>query len=584
MKPSKITILVLFCLLPLACNKAPSRVGFNFHKDKDAVASGQDTDGDGLPDKGGSGGDGDGNPTAAGAELSLSTTAFPRLSHLQWDNSVRDVLLLDKSPDLSKNFSSDPSGSVFNNNSALLKVSANLWSDYRNAAETMAETIGANAELVKRLLPPDLPADPDQRGKAIVIPLLRRAFRRPPTADEVSKLVALYKNGSKFSSNKDSTAAGLEVVITAVLQAPAFLYRSEIGDGSGGEDVQLQPYELASRLSYAVWNSIPDEELLKAAEAGELLEPEGLKKQVLRLVADKKGEEALSFFHMKAFNAEKFTPGNKDKKLFPNWPGDLGDTFKKEAELFFREAVITKNGGLKEILTAPYAFVNDKTAALYGVQAPAGGGFTKVDLNPTQRAGLLTQVGFLASKAHENENDPIHRGTYMVGEIFCTTLAAPPVTGVVPPASDSLKTLRERVTALTTTEGSSCKSCHGPMINPAGFAFETFDATGAVRDMENGVKINAAAEYSFGSNGDGKISYNGPIEFVNAIVTKVTPHLCYVTKAAEMLYGRRPGKAEKALLQSLAQKSLKGASAKELFAEILLDPSILVRGNHEANK
>lgn len=162
-------------------------------------------------------------------------------------------------------------------------------------------------------------------------------------------------------------------------------------------------------------------------------------------MADKRGEDALAFFHAKAFNIDKFVPGDKDKKLFPKWPTDLGDSFKREAELFFREAVITNNGGLKEILTAPYTFVNAKTAPLYGVTAPSGLNFVKVNLDPKQRAGLLTQIGFLASKAHADETDPIHRRTFMVGEMFFTQLSAPPVTGEVPPASETLKTLRERL-------------------------------------------------------------------------------------------------------------------------------------------
>ncbi|RYZ52631.1 MAG: DUF1592 domain-containing protein, partial [Proteobacteria bacterium] len=474
------------------------------------------------------------------------------------------------------------SGSAFNNNSALLKVSANLWADYRLAAETIADKVAGNAEQVKKLLPANLPTDPALRAKAIVTPIARRAFRRTPSAAEISRLAGFYTDGLKMSDRKDATAAGLETVITAVLQSPSFLYRTELGDGSGSTEVKLNAFELASRLSYAVWNTIPDEDLLASAESGELLNEATWEAQVNRLVKDKKGEDALAFFHYKAFNIEKFSPGNKDKTLFPKWPADLGDSFKKEAELYFKEVVITNNGGLKEILTSPFTFVNDKTAPLYGVAAPSGATFAKVQLDPLKRSGLLTQVGFLASKAHENETDPIHRGTFLVGEINCTTLAAPPVTGEVPEASDTLKTLRERVNALTSAP--ACAACHGPMINPAGFAFENYDATGAWREKENGVTIDASAEYTFFSNNDGKIKFNGAAEFVKALVTKTTPHLCYVTKALEMLSGRRPNSSDDPLLKALAAESLKGAGAKDLFTEILLDPSFLVRGNKESAK
>ena len=563
MKTPTITLCML--LMVLACSPAPKRIALK-------GLGAEQTPGQGDPST---------PSTTVPGESFTYTTAFPRLSHLQWDNSVRDLLLMDASPDLSKNFQADPSGSVFNNNSALLKVSANLWFDYRNAAETMALRVSTTPALLLKLVPASTPTDPTLRGKAIVTPLVRRAFRRTPTATEIEKLVELYKNGLKLSDNKDATAAGVEAVVTAVLQAPQFLYRTELGDGSADVEVKLNAFELASRLSYAVWNSIPDGALLKAAETGDLLKEEGLKKQIQRLVADKKGEDTLALFHNKAFNVDKFVAGDKDKKLFPKWPADLGDAFKKEAELFFREAVITNNGGLKEILTAPYTFVNDKTAPLYGVTAPNGTNFGKVDLDPKQRSGLLTQIGFLASKAHADEPDPIHRGTFMVGEMFCTQLAAPPVTGEVPPPSATLKTLRERVVSLTSAP--SCAVCHATMINPAGFAFEHFDATGAWRDTENGQPINAAAEYTF-FGADGKIMFDGAADFVSKIVTKKAPHLCYVTKAVEMLYGRRPNAADKKMLDILATKSLKGASAKELFTEILLDASILVRGNQETAK
>ncbi len=422
------------------------------------------------------------------------------------------------------------------------------------------------------------PTDDTAKAKAIVAPLARRAYRRPPTDDELNKLVVFFKNGLKESDNKDATAAGLEAVITVLLQSPAFLYRPELGDNRGAAEVALNAYEVASRLSFALWNSIPDETLLKLADSGDILKRDVLKAQVARMLNDPKGEETIAYFHEKSFNIDKFVGLSKDAKVFPKWPIDLGDTLKNEAALFLGE-VVSHGGGVKEIFTAPYTFVNDKNAPLYGVKAPNGSTFAKVDLDPSQRSGILTQIGYLASKGHETENDPIHRGTYIVGEVLCTQLAAPPKVGEVPPPSDKLKTVRDRVTALTTP--SPCNACHQTRINPAGFAFEHYDSIGMWRDTDGDQPVNATGEYQFIGTKDPSLKFDGAIQFIKGLVAKKDLHSCYVQKAVEMLYGQRPGTPEQDLISAIADRSNDGASIKEIFTQIMTDPRIYVRNNQE---
>jgi len=510
-------------------------------------------------------------------DVLLINTAFPRLSHRQWENSVRDVLYLPNVPGLSVNFLADPPGSLFGNDASLLKITPNLWTDYQKAAEQVAADLVANAEQVKKLLPPTLPSDAKELAKAIVEPLAMRAYRRYPNAGETDALVQLFLRGEELTGNPDRLLGGLHIVVAALLQSPNFLYRSELGASQVGTTVVLTASEIASRLSYAIWNSIPDTTLIDLADSGDLLKPEVRKAQVTRMMKDPRALSILTFFFAKALRIDSFlTIAPKDSALFPEWSADLNTSIHREAELFIADVVGTSGKGLNEVLTAPYTFVNDKTAPLYGLKT-VGNDMKKVALDPSQRAGFLTQIGFLALNATKSETDPIHRGVYSSVNIACADLVPP--AGIIPtlPKESEAKTMRERVEAHT-GKGTCGSSCHGNLINPAGYAFENFDAAGRWRTSENGQAIDAAAELFLGAT---PLPFNGPVEFSKALAGNLDVHKCFAAKALELLYGRVHDDGDKGLIRAIAKASLDGASTQDLFFQLLNDAKITQRVSKE---
>lgn len=564
MKTHNAILAMTIAIFIASCSKAPARRAGDGGggANSDVIPVGVDTDGDKIPD------------IAAPVTALSYTTALPRITHVQWENSVKDILLLSAVPGLAGTFTTDPSGSFFRSDGNLLKVTPALWNDYQTAAETVASRVTADAAQIAKLIPEGTPASGEARAKAIIAPIAKRAFRRPVTDSQLARLVALYNKGPSVTGVKDATAAGLRLVITAILQSPNFMYRTELGKGSVGL-TSLSPYEVASRLSFAAWNTIPDEALLKAAESGEILTEEGLKTQVKRLVDDSRADAVLLDFYERLFDVASFVDTKKDAKTLGYWPDDMGKTLVKEAELFIRETVVKEKGGITQILTSPYAFVNSKTAPIYGVEAPAGDTFEKVELDPSQRAGLLTQIGFLARRSKETESDPIHRGVVVATNVLCADLSAPP--GTFPPLPAELpgKTTRDRVEAHT-GKGTCGSSCHGMVINPAGYAFENYDAAGKWRTMDNNLPVDSAAEFGFSAS---NIKFDGAVEFMKKITEREEMHRCYVKKAIELMYARQVDVQDESLIQVMANKSYKNLSTRELFYELLIDSRVSKRGN-----
>ena len=274
----------------------------------------------------------------------------------------------------------------------------------------------------------------------------------------------------------DAFAAGAQVVLEAVLQSPHFLYRTELTTGQGR--VRLGDYEIAAKLSYALAGTMPDDDLFDAAAKGGLRNHDQISAQAERLLG-KAGEPGVTF-HEEFLNLRGLVGEiDKDAAKFPEFKPAWRDSIARESALFLGE-IFNSGKGLTELLTAPFTFVDANVAPLYGVKAPAGADFARVDLDPKQRAGLLTQTAFLA-RSGTTESDPILRGAFLNHTLLCLDLEPPPgVTEMVPDPPASARTNRERVTAVTSA--TQCAACHAAFINPAGFAFENYDALGQLPD------------------------------------------------------------------------------------------------------
>jgi hypothetical protein len=494
-------------------------------------------------------------------------TAFPRLTHQQWENSVRDLLRLQSAPNLSAGFEPDTRISFFDNNSRALRISGDLWADYQSAAETLAAEATADPTALARLLPSELSGDASAQARAVVRELGRRAYRRPLSPEEIESHVALFEAGAAHFAEMDPFDAGVRVLTEALLQSPHFLYRVEVGRGRDGSTVDLSGFEIASRLSYMIWNTMPDDALLDEAERGNLVTPEQIAAQAMRLLEDPRGRAMVERFHAQLFNWRLYRGLSKDASEFPLYYSGVGEDMYEEARRFVEQVVLVEEGDLAELLTAPYTFANDGLAVIYGFEGGFDDSFRKASFDAAsqpQRGGLLTQLGFLAS--HGGLTGSVHRGVFINHRVLCTQLPPPPDALPPIPADDGMTmTSRERI-EMHTGPGTCGASCHGTFINPVGFAFESFDGLGQYRTAENGLPIDAAAAFEFAN---GLVAFDGASQFNETIAGQIETHDCYTKHWVEYALGRDTAGSDLDLIQSLGDRSLEGVSIKNLIVELV---------------
>ncbi|MFN7701717.1 MAG: DUF1592 domain-containing protein [Deltaproteobacteria bacterium] len=497
------------------------------------------------------------------SELAASTTRFARLSHTQWESSVRDLLRLESPSMLSSTFPPDAPRGLFDNDGAELSVSGDLRTEYQRAAERLAEQVATEPAALARILPSGLPADAS-RARAFLEGFGLRAYRRPLTGAELDVYASLFARGPELHPDDDPFIGGVRLTIEAMLQSPHFLYRAELQpSGDSASPVPLSAYELASRLSYALWSTMPDDDLFEAAASGALDAPEGLDVEVSRMLADPRAEDTLVRYHEQLLSVGRYRDISRSSTLFPTFSPAVPAAMQDEVRLFVRD-VFESDGGVRELFTARFTYANEPLAALYGLGSIRGDEMQRVSLEGTERAGLLTMGGFLALNASSIDSDPIHRGVFVNHRILCADLPAPPMMiPPVPPEDMTMpRTLRERI-SLHTGAGTCGASCHGTLINPIGFAFEHFDAVGAYRDAErNGLPIDAADAYAF----QGQVrAFEDAVELSSIIAEQRMTHACFAEHLLQYVHGRAVVDTDEGLLRTLTRASLsERASLREL--------------------
>ncbi len=509
-----------------------------------------------------------------GVDALPQTSRYPRLSHTQWENTVQDLFGLAEPTGYSNLFIGDPISGGFDNNSEALKVSATLWTDYQRGAEQVAELVAGDPELLAKVAPQQ-DGDSDEQARAFITSFGRRAYRRPLTAEEIDRHVEIFNAGVATPGELAAFPAGVRLVIQSMLQSPNFLYRveaSQTDDGTG--KIRLSSHEIASKLSYMRWNTMPDALLFAAADADKLATTAGVAAEAARLLEHPRAHAMVANFHHQLLHIDHYSDVYKDPVKFPNYDPAMNAMMATETLMFVDDVIFGQNGDLAKLLTAPYTFVNAKLAPFYGVEGEFGDEFVKVDLDPSKRAGILTQLGFLNANAGAFENDPIHRGVFMNLQLLCTGLPPPP--NMVPPLPAPVpgQTLRERVDAHTGI-GTCGEGCHGYLINPLGFAFENYDPLGQWQSMDAGKPVNAAAEFNF----DGTVQkFDGAVELANQVADSKQAHRCYVAHFLEYGYARTPQKADNAFLDKVASASLAGtASIKQIILELTKSDAFLYR-------
>ena len=360
-------------------------------------------------------------------------------------------------------------------------------------------------------------------AKQITENLARRAFRRPVMAEDMKRLMPFYEAGRRDGGTFDR---GIEQVVAAVLVSPQFLYRAI--RGSNGV---LTDLELASRLSFFLWNTGPDEELLTLAAANGLTRPGVLHAQVKRMLADQRASSLFTSFAMKWLNLTNLEQIVPDPKLFPGFNEQLRHDFSAEAEDFI-SSIFSDDRSVLELLTADYTFLNDRLANHYGISGVTGSQFRKVTLAEKERWGLLGKGAMLLRTSYGDRTSPVLRGAWVLDKLNGTPPTPPPpdtATDLSQKAGEQPKTVRARLEQHR--DKASCRMCHG-VIDPTGLALENFDAIGHWRTMDSqaNAPIDAATVLPSG------VAINGVVELRAQMVARPETFARTVTERL-MMYG-----------------------------------------------
>jgi len=349
-------------------------------------------------------------------------------------------------------------------------------------------------------------------AQKIVEDLARRAFRRPVTAEDVNPLMAFYKAGYANGGFE----GGVRDALTAILASPHFLYRAESGVGTSATRT-LTDLELASRLSFFLWSSLPDAELVKLATASRLSKPDVLAAQVTRMLADPRAKSLSDDFAFQWLHIKKLDEITPDRTQFPHASGllDPRATFKEELRLFV-DSVLRSDSSVMDLLTADYTFLNERLAMHYGIETVKGANFRRVTLDNPARRGLLGKGAILMMTAYPNRTSPVLRGAWILDRLLGTPPADPPLE--VPSLPENrrgqpAKTLRARLEQHR--EKATCFACHGVM-DPLGFVLENFNAVGQYRvnDPDTLTPIEATGQLPDGT------TLKGPDDLRKALVDR----------------------------------------------------------------
>jgi hypothetical protein len=484
---------------------------------------GEGDDGDGGDDGGDSG-------DPAGLECETDRTGHSplrRLTSAQYDNTIGDLLGIET--DVTSGFAPDEKIGAFYSNGVAPITDLGV-EKYMDAAEGLATEAVADLSTI-------MACDPAADGASecadtFIDDFGRRAFRRPLTAAEHAQMRSIYDSGAA-----DGFANGIRLTLVGFLQSPYFLYHVELGDPATDDGTYraLTGYEVASRLSYFMWGTTPDPELLDAAEAGVLDTATGVRAQAQRLLDDPRSRDGIASFHEQWLGIDKVSDLEKDATLFPGFDDSLKEAMLAEAGDFADHVIREGDGTLTTLLTAPYSVIDAQLATLYGVTLPAGHvPGDVVQLDASERAGLITQAGLLAVNAHVNQSSPVHRGVLIRQNFLCQTLPPPPEdVDNVPPDPDPNATTRERMAEHTANP--SCAGCH-VLIDGIGFGFENYDAIGSFRTMEGALSVDASGEVIGTEDIDGE--FDGAVQLAQKLADSSEVEACVAQQWFNFALGR----------------------------------------------
>ena len=482
------------------------------------------------------GGDGERaiNDTVA-KSLCVVDTPIRRLTRFEYNRTVRDLLGDTSNPADALPPEEEVAG--FNNQAAALTSSDLLIEQYMKVAEDVsARAVGNMGALIPN-------CDPDLDGNeacasSFIQNFGKRAFRRPLSQSETDRFKSVF-DWAIADADLGRFEDGIEVVLQVMLQSPSFLYRPELGDETPieGDVVPFTSWEMATKLSYMLWNTMPDDALFAAAEADELQTQEQIAAQATRMLEDEKARDLVRNFHTQWLQLTHLDSVTKDTAVYPAYQSSLRGLWKEEIQTFVEQVILEGDGSLETLLTADYSFMNEELAGFYAgdvLDSVSGPEFRQVQVDPERRAGFLTSAGLMATHANVNQSSPVFRGKFVREQLMCNTLPPPPNDLViVPPELDPTKTTKEQFEEIGANP--ACAGCH-TLMNPIGFIFEHYDGIGLWRDQQSGKNIDATGEVVQTDDIDG--DYDGAVELASALAGSTQVRECVSSQWFRFAYNR----------------------------------------------
>ncbi len=479
----------------------------------------------GMPATGGTGGTGG----SVGSSARVAASRLRRLTQAEYNNTVRDLLGDTSAPASRFAHDDQPERPIPFASNSTSPVTETHGRDYIIAARDLAARAPQYLSAV-------LPCDPAKIGRAacarqFIAGFGLRAFRRPLTEGQITSLVNLQAAEADW-------ADGVAAVVEALLQSPFFMFQiEEAAAGPKDKAFPVSGHELAARMSYFLWDSMPDQELFDAARMNKLGTTAEVEAQARRMLfgpSAAKATGAIRSFYEQLLDFEEFDAKAKDLSKFPTWP-ELKPLMREESMLFI-DSLYQQKETLGTLLAAPFSIINQALASLYGTAPVMGTGFQKVSYDAkAPRAGVLTHASLMATKAAGTDTDPIRRGALLANHVLCLDIRLPPGQQIDPPVQQASLTRRQELEMHRRLD-TSCAACH-MIIDPLGFGFENYDALGKYRTTDPAANqpIDASGDLA-GTDINGP--FNGAVELVQRMARSKVAAECMALQWTRLAAGR----------------------------------------------
>jgi len=521
---------------------------------------------------------GPGSPPSGDCTPGIAPTSqVPRLTNAQFDRTIRDLLGVSA---LSASGNVLPSTLLATDQDGSMTSLA--WSSHQTVADMIATQVIGDATLKKKFIS----CTPSTTGAGAtcfhdtIVAFGRKAFRRPLTSDEVTAFTAVVTNGAQITATGSNDEIS-QALLYMFLISPSFIMRAEItGNADGSGHYPLSSYEVASRLSYTLWGSTPDDTLSAAADKDQLTTPAQILSQAQRMLQDPKAHDMVASFHQYYLlmgTNTRWDQANKDPSLFPAFSQAIVPDMENETLTFF-DKVAFGGGTFQDLLLSPKAYVNASLAPLYGLKAADyGTDLKEVTLDSAQRPGFLTRLAFLNAYSAYNRTSPILRGAFITKQVLAVPIGSPPPgadTTPLPSTAD-LDTNRKQVDQQTSA--SACATCHHNFINPPGFVMEAYNTAGAwqTKEATTGAPIDTVVDAMI----DGQLVHlNNPAELMAKIAASPGAQQQYANKWVSYAYQREGDPNDCGTVSNLTAKiSAGGYTIANLITDLTQTDSFRMR-------